>query len=35
MTARIVCLNAGFRRRSWYHYVLFRPLPFLPNFEPA
>jgi hypothetical protein len=25
----------GFRRRTWYQYVLFRPLPFLPNFEPA
>jgi hypothetical protein len=24
----------GFRRRTWYQYVLFRPLPFLPNFEP-
>ncbi|MEK6603117.1 MAG: porin, partial [Nitrospirota bacterium] len=27
--------DAGFRRRTWYHYILFRPLPFLPNFEPA
>ena len=25
----------GFRRRSWYQYVLFRPFSFLPNFEPA
>jgi hypothetical protein len=25
----------GFRRRTWYQYVLFRPIPFLPNFEPA
>jgi hypothetical protein len=25
----------GFRRRTWYQYVLFRPLPFLPHFEPA
>jgi len=27
--------DAGFRRRTWYQYILFRPLPFLPNFEPA
>jgi len=27
--------DAGFRRRTWYQYVTFRPLPFLPNFEPA
>jgi hypothetical protein len=25
----------GFRRRTWYQYILVRPLPFLPNFEPA
>lgn len=25
----------GFRRRTWYQYVLFRPFSFLPNFEPA
>jgi len=25
----------GFRRRTWYQYILFRPFPFLPNFEPA
>ena len=24
----------GFRRRTWYQYVLFRPIPALPNFEP-
>ena len=25
----------GFRRRTWYQYVLFRPFSSLPNFEPA
>ena len=25
----------GFRRRTWYQYVLFRPFSWLPNFEPA
>jgi hypothetical protein len=25
----------GFRRRTWYQYVLFRPFSFLPNFEQA
>lgn len=25
----------GFRRRTWYQYVMFRPFPFLPNFEPG
>ena len=25
----------GFRRRTWYQYILLRPFPFLPNFEPA
>ena len=25
----------GFRRRTWYQYILFRPFSFLPNFEPA
>ncbi len=25
----------GFRRRTWYQYILFRPFPWLPNFEPA
>ena len=25
----------GFRRRTWYHYILFRPFSFLPGFEPA
>ena len=25
----------GFRRRTWYQYVLFQPLSSLPNFEPA
>lgn len=25
----------GFRRQTWYQSILFRPLPFLPNFEPA
>lgn len=25
----------GFRRRTWYQYVLFRPFSALPNFEPA
>jgi hypothetical protein len=25
----------SFRRRTWYQYILFRPVPFLPNFEPA
>jgi hypothetical protein len=25
----------GFRRRTWYQYITFRPFPFLPNLEPA
>src|SRR3989441_3539422 len=25
----------GFRRRTWYQYILFRPFSFLPGFEPA
>ena len=25
----------GFRRRTWYQYILVRPLAFLQNFEPA
>jgi len=25
----------GFRRRTWYQYILFRPFSWLPNFEPA
>jgi len=25
----------GFRRRTWYQYMLVRPFSFLPNFEPA
>ena len=25
----------GFRRRTWYQYVLYRPFAFLPNFEAA
>jgi hypothetical protein len=25
----------GFRRRTWYQYILLRPFSFLPNFEPA
>ena len=24
----------GFRRRSWYQYILYRPFSWLPNFEP-
>lgn len=28
-------VDNGFRRRTWYQYVLFRPFSFLPNFEPA
>jgi len=27
--------DAGFRRRTWYQYVLYRPFSFLPGFEPA
>ncbi len=27
--------DSDFHRRTWYQYVLFRPLSFLPNFEPA
>ena len=27
--------DAGFRRRTWYQYVLYRPFDWLPGFEPA
>ena len=27
--------DVGFRRRTWYHYVLYRPFSWLPGFEPA
>lgn len=27
--------DAGFRRRTWYQYVLFRPFSWLPGFEPS